>query len=224
MALSSGARVLALSNLFGVATGNEPASVQHGTVSVVTRLDARRGVFETPYHGPVYVLDLVTNNPGAAGGALVTRRGELAAMLGKELRNSLNNTWLNYAVPIDQLRKSVETICAGKIVARAEGEAGAEAGPSHGPGPAGDRAGARRAGADAGLRRRGAPRLARRPPGPPPDDLILLVGNRLIQSCKALRSELELIDRDDRVHLTVLRGQELIEVVLEPSDEETGKP
>ena len=60
--------MLALSNLFGVATGNEPASVQHGTVSVVTRLDARRGMFETPYHGPVYVLDLVTNNPGAAGG------------------------------------------------------------------------------------------------------------------------------------------------------------
>ena len=57
-----------------------------------------------------------------------------------------------------------------------------------------------------------------------PDDLILLVGDRLIQSCKALRGELELIDRDDRVHLTVLRGQELIEVVLEPSDEETGKP
>ena len=97
--VEAGARVLALSNIFGVATGNEPASVQKGTVSVVTRLEARRGVFETPYHGPVYVLDVTTNNPGAAGGALVTRRGELAGMLGKELRNSLNNTWLNYAVP-----------------------------------------------------------------------------------------------------------------------------
>ena len=115
VAVSAGARVLALSNFFGVATGDEPASVQHGTVSVVTRLDARRGVFETPYHGPVYVLDLVTNNPGARAAALVTRRGELAAMLGKELRNSLNNTWLNYAVPIDQLRKSVEAICAGEV-------------------------------------------------------------------------------------------------------------
>ncbi len=69
VAVSAGARVLALSNCFGVATGDEPASVQHGTVSIVTRLDARRGVFESPYHGPVYVLDLVTNNPGAAGGA-----------------------------------------------------------------------------------------------------------------------------------------------------------
>ena len=63
---------------------------------------------------------------------------------------------------------------------------------------------------------------ARPPPGVGlrPDDLILLVGDRLTQSCKALRGEMELIDRDDRVHLTVLRGQELIDLVLEPSDEE----
>ena len=32
--VEAGARVLALSNLFGVAMGNEPASVQQGTVSV----------------------------------------------------------------------------------------------------------------------------------------------------------------------------------------------
>ena len=32
----AGARVLAFSNIFGVAMGNEPASVQKGTVSVVT--------------------------------------------------------------------------------------------------------------------------------------------------------------------------------------------
>ena len=71
--VEAGARVLAFSNLFGVASGSEPASVQHGTISVKTRLEARRGVFDTPYNGPVYVLDVVTNNPGAAGGALVTR-------------------------------------------------------------------------------------------------------------------------------------------------------
>ena len=59
---------MALSNLFGVAVGDEPVSVQRGTISVVARLEARRGVFETPYRGPVYVLDVTTNNPGAAGG------------------------------------------------------------------------------------------------------------------------------------------------------------
>ena len=62
--LSAGTRILALSNLFNVAMGDEPASVQSGTVSVLTRLEGRRGVFETPYHGPIYVIDVATNNPG----------------------------------------------------------------------------------------------------------------------------------------------------------------
>ena len=166
-AVEEGARVLAMSNLFGVATGNEPVSVQHGTVSVVTRLDARRGIFETPYHGPVYVLDVVCNNPGAAGGALVTRRGELAAMLGKELRNSLNNTWLNYAVPIDQLRASAEAICAGSLSPR-RSRSRLSASGRWTLAAAGRRPGAGRAGADAGLRRPGAARLGGRPRRPPP--------------------------------------------------------
>ena len=67
--VEAGTGVLAVSNLFNVATGDEPDSVQKGTIAVVTQLEARRGVFETPYHGPVYVLDVTTNNPGAAGGA-----------------------------------------------------------------------------------------------------------------------------------------------------------
>ena len=53
-----------------------------------------------------------------------------------------------------------------------------------------------------------------------PDDLIVLVGDHLIQSCKALQTELELIDREDPVKLTVLRGPEMMEVVLQPTDEE----
>jgi len=48
-----GVRVLALSNSFGVAVGDEQATVQKGTISVVARLEARRGVFESAYHGPV---------------------------------------------------------------------------------------------------------------------------------------------------------------------------
>jgi S1-C subfamily serine protease len=115
---------LAFSNLFGVAMGDEPASVQHGNVTMTTQLSARRGAFETPYDGPVYVLDAMTNNPGAAGGALTNLRGELAGILGKQLRNALNNTWLNYAVPIDQLTDSVEAILAGRILPRSVDDAG----------------------------------------------------------------------------------------------------
>ena len=78
-----GTRVWAVSNLFGVATGDEPDSVQHGVVAAKTQLDARRGVYETPYHGPIYVIDCITNNPGAAGGALVNLQGRIAGHAGQ---------------------------------------------------------------------------------------------------------------------------------------------
>jgi len=48
-----------------------------------------------------------------------------------------------------------------------------------------------------------------------PDDLVVLLGSRLIQSCKSLRAELEYVDFEDHVTLTVLRGQELLEFVLQ---------
>ncbi len=213
---AEGERIMALSNLFGVAVGDEPVSVQRGTISVVARLEARRGVFETPYRGPVYVLDVTTNNPGAAGGALVSRRGELIGILGKELRNSLNNTWLNYAVPIDELRRSVEEIRAGKFVAQRDPQA--ERKP--------------RRSTDLGLLgivlvpdvlERTPPFVDRVRPGSPaakaglrPDDLIVLSCDHLIQSCKSLRSELEYIDYEDEVKLTLLRGEELLQITLRP--------
>jgi len=214
-----GDRVLAFSNLFGVATGSEPMSVQHGTIAVVPRLEARRGTFETPYNGPVYVLDVVTNNPGTAGGALVSRHGELLGMLGKELRNALNNTWLNYAIPVERLRDSVEQIRAGKFVARRSEEP------------------AKKPERPMTLERLGivlVPDVVERTPpyvdqvlpGSPaakagirPDDLVVLVGDRLVRSCKSLREELQYLDAEDRAKLTVLRAQAMQEFVLQASDE-----
>ncbi|OHB85740.1 MAG: serine protease [Planctomycetes bacterium RBG_16_64_12] len=214
--VEEGTRVLGFSNLFGVATGREAASVQHGVVSIKTVLEAYRGVFETPYDGPVYVLDAVTNNPGAAGGVLVTRGGELVAMLGKELRNARNGTWLNYAIPIDQLRGSVEEIQSGKFVARGlEEEADKKPERALTPSMLGivlvpdvlertppyvDQVRPHSPAASSGIR---------------PDDLVLLVNGRLVQSCKTLRAELEYVDYEDEVKLSVLRGQELLEFVLE---------
>jgi S1-C subfamily serine protease len=207
------ARVLALSNTFGVAMGDEPATVQHGIVSVVTNLAARRGVFETPYRGPVYVVDATTNNPGAAGGALVDRRGRLLAMLGKEMQNALNNTWLNYALPIDQLRPSVEEIRAGRFMPpTAEAERKPERSlelRSLGVVLVPD------------VLERTPPYVDHVEPGSPaeqagmrPDDLIVLLGDRLIQSRKALAQELEFVDFEDEVKLTLIRQQELVEVTL----------
>ena len=211
---AAGSRVLAFSNLFGVATGNEPASVQHGVVAIKAPLEARRGAFETPYHGVAYLLDAMTNNPGAQGGALTDRQGRLLGMLGKELRNSLTNTWLNYAIPIEELAPTVDAIRAGKFTASSARDTAAR--PEHALSlellglvlvpnvldrtpPYVDYIEPESAAARAGLR---------------PDDLVVFVDGRLVQSCAAVESEIGRIDRVDPVKLTVMRGQQLIEVEL----------
>jgi S1-C subfamily serine protease len=96
-----GTGVLAFSNQFQIATRDEPMSIQRGVVASYSKLYGRIGIFEATYKGDVYVIDAITNNPGAAGGALTTRKGELLALIGKELRNELTNTWINYAIPLN---------------------------------------------------------------------------------------------------------------------------
>jgi serine protease Do len=106
--------ILALSNEFNVATRDEPMSVQHGVIAAYSKLQGHKGVFDAPYSGDVYVIDAITNNPGAGGGVIVNRKGELIGIIGKELRNNLTNTWINYAVPIQVLAKFVTEGKAGK--------------------------------------------------------------------------------------------------------------
>ena len=207
--LGPGQRVLAFSNLYGVATGNEPASVQQGHVSAVTPLTARSGAFRTPYRGHVYVVDAMTNNAGATGGALTDRRGRLAGLLGKELRNALNHTWLNYAVPIAEVETVVEDILAGRTRRRSSELDRRK--PIH-----------FHAMADLGVIL--VPDVLRKTPpfvqdvlpdspantaGISPDDLIIMIDTHNVTSCKTVHEELSRIDRIDPVRITVLRGEEL---------------
>lgn len=105
--------VLAFSNCFQIATREEPLSVQRSVIAAITNLSARRGIHEFPYQGTVYILDGITNNPGSHGGAVVTRRGELIGLIGKEVRNTLTETWVNYAIPIEGLRDFVKQARSG---------------------------------------------------------------------------------------------------------------
>jgi serine protease Do len=214
----AGSRVLAFSNLFGVAAGEEPASVQHGIIAVKTRLDARRGVFESPYRGPVYVLDAMTNNPGAAGGALTNQHGELVAMLGKELRSAANNIWLNYAIPIDQLAGAVEQILAGKFRPTTEE-------PKLKPEEAVDLDGLGLVLVPDVLERTPPYVELVRPDSPAEragvraDDLVVFVGDNLVHSCKGFADELAHVERGTKLRLVMMRGQELVEVEIAPDAE-----
>ncbi|HWL07312.1 MAG TPA: trypsin-like peptidase domain-containing protein [Planctomicrobium sp.] len=112
--IGPGAPVLAFSNVFKVAVGDEPVSVMHGIVSAKTELSARKGRYQLPYRGQVYVIDAVTNNPGASGGVLTTYDGRLVGILGREVRSDQNHVWLNYAVPVTDLRQTIDDIVAGR--------------------------------------------------------------------------------------------------------------
>lgn len=208
-----GERVLAVSNLFGIATGNEMASVQKGVVMAKTDLNARRGSIESVYRGPVYIIDAMTNNPGAAGGALTNFRGDLIAMLGKELQDSQADIWLNYAIPVEELRQSIEKIIAGKSIAR-------------------EKTDRKLADRPATLEQLGIvliPDILAKTPayvdlvqpesmasqaGLSNDDLILFINSTRITSQSTLRNELTYIDRSDEIALLVQRKNELIEIVL----------
>lgn len=207
--------VLAASNLFGIASGSEPASVMQGTIAAVTTLAARRGTFKTPYQGRVLVLDLVANNPGAAGGAVIDIEGRLVGMLGKELRDAETGVWLNYALPVSAIRKVIGDIIAGRQTTMADGDRPRlELGRAHSrqtlglvmvpdvlektpayvdavePGSPADRAGLR------------------------PDDLLLLVDGKRVEHQRGLDEILIRIDRRDPVSVTVQRDAEILSLEL----------
>jgi serine protease Do len=210
---SPGTRVLAFSNMFKVATGDEPVSVLHGVVAARARLSARRGAFGSAYEGPVYVVDAVTNNPGAAGGALTTLDGRLVGMIGREVRNTESNTWLNYAVPLTQLREPIAEIIAGR-------------GPP--PAPKTDEANLSKTSAlDLGLVM--VPNVVYRTPayvesvvtgsaaakaGVLPEDLSVFVNDELVQSTRTLKTILGRIESGDSLRLLVRRKEKLVPLEL----------
>ena len=218
-----GERILAFSNLFGVATGSEPASVQRGVISAVTQLKARRGVFKTQYAGPVYVLDAMTNNPGAAGGGLTALDGRLLGLLGKELKNRQDNTWLNYALPVDAVRDSVAGIIAGQPQKPPEPtsipvrkpvdlpQLGVDLVPHvvDGTPPFVDAVRPGSAAAKAGLR---------------PDDLILFVGDVLVQSINDLDRQCGQIESGNTLLMLVRRGEAIEKIELETESSQPRRP
>jgi serine protease Do len=211
-----GSRVLAFSNLYGVATGNDPVSVQSGVVSAITKLASRRGAFSTAFTGDVYLVDAITNNPGATGGVVCDRKGRLVGMIGKEFVDAKLDTWLNFAIPIDALINSVSEIRNGSMVVQ-------------------DRSQTRKPSEPMTLNLLGivlVPDVVDRTPpfvdrvvpgsladkvGLRLDDLIISIDGQLCSNIKALEQQLEYVDRDAKMKLSVRRGREFVEVTINPT-------
>jgi S1-C subfamily serine protease len=217
-----GERVMAVSNLYNIATSNEPVSVLQGTITAMAPLDARRGAYATSNREQVYVVDAYANNPGAAGGALVNWQGELLGLLGKELKSRVTGTWLNYALPTASFAESVENILAGRAndiepPSQLPDEAlspellGLRLIPDVLPltPPYIDSVRRDSAADRAGLR---------------PDDLVVFVAGKQMASCRALAEELSYHDVREEISVAVLRDGALVEVLLqlgEPSETST---
>lgn len=124
---STGDSVLAFSNMFHVATGNEPVSVVHGSIAITAQLAATQGRWNFPVQSDVLIIDAITNNSGSAGGLLTLRDGTPVGLIGREIRHRTSSTWVNYAVPLSTLRPIVETLLAGGRIEtkRPDSEAGA---------------------------------------------------------------------------------------------------
>jgi S1-C subfamily serine protease len=212
--VDTGTRVLALSNLFSIAAGNEPSSILHGVVSAIAPLEARHGAYIANYRGNVYIVDAVTNNPGSAGGALTDQQGRLLGMLGKELRGESTGTWLNYALPVDAFRSTAETIIAGHFTPKEPTAAerpdkpltlaalGIVLVPDVVPRtpPYVDRIVPESPAANVGVR---------------VDDLLVSVDAQVVTSCQHASKLMERYEQDAALHLSFLRDGALVDVTLQ---------
>jgi serine protease Do len=215
----AGTRIFALSNLFGVAVGDERVSAQHGVVSALVPLEARRGSYEVPYRGDVYILDCTTNNPGSPGGAVVDWRGRLVGMLGKELRAADSGTWLNYALPVDEIAAGYRDVLSGAATAATDGAGrGDAAGGGFGFDPA-----VMGVVLVPDLLDRTPPFIETVTPGSPAaraglraDDLVIAVAGRTVASRAAVQRALAALAAGDPVRLSVVRAGAIVECDLGP--------
>ncbi|NNJ24534.1 S1C family serine protease [Alienimonas chondri] len=208
----AGARVLAFSNSYKVAGGDEPVAVQRAVISAVAELDARRGRNAAGIAGPVLILDAPTNNPGSAGGPIVDRRGSLVGIIGRELKNDATNVFVNYALPAEKIGETLTAMMEDDFVATSSASIALSGGPQP---------------ADLGALL--VPDVVRRTPAyvelVQPDspaaaaglragDLIVLIDGELVPSIRLLRSRLAAVEPGEPVDLVVRRDGELVPLTV----------
>jgi len=199
--------VVAVGNPFNIAAADEALSATLGVVSLRAEMKARHRTQDVPYEGDLLLVDAITSNPGAPGGALCTLDGTLVGMIGKLFHSQSTGARLNYAVPADRLKAFVE----GKPAPVARP-------PKAQPGPA-----------YVGLRLftlgvKHAPAYVDRvAPGSPAheaglrsDDLILAVGRTVVRNCRECEDALLALVPGQPVTLLVKRKNAVKAIPLTP--------
>ena len=200
--------VLSVSNVFKVADGAEPLSVTLGILSGITRVQGKRGVSDIRYDGDAVLIDAITSNAGAPGGAVVTVDGKLVGMVGRLLESKRTKVRLNYAVPSPLLARFV----AGKpVIAKAGGKT-IPAGPAK-LGIRLFRLGGKRAPAYVD---RVIPQSPAALAGIRPDDLILSLGGRRLRTVADFDKTVKSLAFSKPIEVLVKRKQKLLRLQLTP--------
>jgi len=221
-ALRPGDWVVFAANSFNVADGPEWVSFSVGVLAGRTRLDARRRAQAFPYHGPALLTDLVVAIPGAAGGALVNLDGELVGLVGKAAQSTRTNTWINYAMPVEEL---------AAFLATHRGESPGSPADAQDSPALPERAGGPRPALDLGIRlfdiggrerpayvERVRPGTAARRAGLRPNDLLLSLGGAPITTCNDFYAALARLSAGQPCEAMIKRGEEVLVVELTPEE------
>ena len=193
-----------LSNAFKVAEKTEPLSVMIGIISLRTSMEARLNRRDVAYRGELVLIDSISSNPGAGGGAVLTIDGRLVGMIGKIINSSETNTRLNYAVPSSVLLEFVEGKPDTEVVEvqpKQKSDLGIKLFKHGGRGAPAyiDRVVRGGPAADADLR---------------PDDLIVTINGEKIGTVRQYEEFVEALVPEQEVLIVVKRGVELLRVPI----------
>ncbi|QEG21069.1 S1C family serine protease [Mariniblastus fucicola] len=200
--------VVALTNAFKVADHEEPLSATAGVISLRSSIEAWLNKRDLAYAGELVLIDCITSNPGAGGGAVIMGDGRLVGMVGKVINSSETNTRLNYAIPSSVLLEFVNGTLkeeTQKQTANAAGNADL--------GIALFKLGGRSDPAYIDRVKRGTPA---KKVGLRPDDMIVQLGGEKIATVKAYEQALSKLRPGEEIFIIVKRGRELKRIAITP--------
>jgi serine protease Do len=202
--------VVALTNAFKVADHEEPLSATAGVISLRSSIEAWRNKRDLAYAGELVLIDAITSNPGAGGGAVVMGNGRLVGMVGKIINSSETNTRLNYAVPSSVLLKFLN----GELEEKKQKETAKPAGNAN-LGIVLFKLGGRSDPAYIDRVLRGTPaRLA----GLKPDDMVVSLGGQKTATVKDYEQALSMLKPGEEIFVIVKRGREVKRIAITPTE------